>query len=668
MSSRKANAAQSNQQHTNSRQAYVRDESSEEQDSFPPDTPSPSNLKIRLPSITPSNSIHLNRFNHNQHHKNNSDLVTASTSSISSSTRTKSGLSTLQPFFQITPFELQFFDQLISILPNRSSSFSELKRGYEQCLSGIIQEGNGKGKGKEREADEMDRDERLWNLLLSLLPIRGKNWSDKWDSVRMGIGMEPRSEGEVEEETSGSGEQSSGSDDEGKGRNGTNQLRPNGDIQTGKRPENGRDPSSIKSRMEALTQQAGALAIQASKSSASRSSRDPDPDPEKLPAVHINQAQQQLLRGRGIVKGPRSNPNSNSPNPVSTSNINRSLAQKGSFQSDTNQMRREEEQSQENQPRRKVRVLAPSSEAAYELEQSNLNLSKRRVNQNHSIPRSESQPNFQEPRSNINALPSTSRQTTSIRKARFSEPFPTSSPDQTSTTPTQKKFDEVVRAARAERESLRLAEQSRLEAEEERLWSLASTKAASYYNQNLTFKVLGWWSSLTRRRMERIELVGEGRDKVLVGRKFEAWLERVRIRKEKMGRAGKIDEVRCLLGGWRKWRKKLEMRHDERKEEKKRDLKKAYSLVVKNGNGRLLFNSWEVSPSILLANSKFRCPQRNERSAELLFPHLSLSPSITVLVSLSSFQESYSLSYLSSSDWCFCVLATSILKSRFSES
>lgn len=606
MADRKNNATRNQ-----NRQAYVQDEEEEEQQqSFPPDTPSPSHPKSIHQSIatTPSNRF-LQRNPADHHH--NQDLLGVSTSSTysASSSRTANGISTLQPFFNISSSELHFFDTLISLLPKGSSDFSVLKRTYEETLSSQL------GEAKV----QVERDAKLWNLLLSLLPIRGKTWASKWDSVRMGIGMEPRSSDEEKDETSvsSSNEDDAATEDEGEQHKINMATRPSGSTATTSLM-NGNDrrnhahqqaSDSIKSKIEALTAKAGSLALQAAHSSSSR----PKNSQEKTPSVFLNQHQQQLSRGKGLVRDSKSNSNSATPSPTppyhQVANPNHhqtsSLPQAARFPTNPSSMTAQKNSNsatQETQQRRKVRIVAPGSEAAYELEQEE----KRKI----PVPRSESQPSF--PSSSTPQSRPIANQgqpiTRTTRSGRKSEPssFPnqsesspqiraSSSERKPNSTPTQRRFDEVVKQARAERESLRLAEQARVEAEEERLWSFASQKADSYYNENLCFKSLAWWNALYRKQSLKLEQVEMGRDRVLMGRSFEKWIEMKRNRGKSLERAGKVDEVRCTLGAWRIWIKRRNQRLQDRKEKRKLELKSAYSQVVRNGNQRLISNAWEVS-------------------------------------------------------------------------
>ncbi|PWN26873.1 hypothetical protein BDZ90DRAFT_193931 [Jaminaea rosea] len=71
--------------------------------------------------------------------------------------------------------DIHFFDELISSLALGDGSFASLKRAYEAL----------------RPQDE-ERDAHRWDLLLSLVRVQGRDWSERWDAVRLSLGMDMR--------------------------------------------------------------------------------------------------------------------------------------------------------------------------------------------------------------------------------------------------------------------------------------------------------------------------------------------------------------------------------------------------------------------------------------------------------------------------------------------
>lgn len=106
-------------------------------------------------------------------------------------------LANLAASFQLHDAEVAFFDAVIDALPVDSQSFVHLKRAYDAqmaapgCMTSIA-------RALQLDPDESAAvDARLWNTLLALVQVRGQTWAERWDAVRVSIGLDPR---EPEEE------------------------------------------------------------------------------------------------------------------------------------------------------------------------------------------------------------------------------------------------------------------------------------------------------------------------------------------------------------------------------------------------------------------------------------------------------------------------------------
>ncbi|WFD05809.1 hypothetical protein MVES1_001143 [Malassezia vespertilionis] len=131
----------------------------------------------------------------------------ASDSSDGSAAASSAGPSRLQHLatsFHLHDAEIAFFDQVLRGLDDTSSSFSELKHMYNACIqdtSLVTQVARTlELTASYRVADiRAAVDTRLWNTLLSLVQVRGSTWRERWDSVRVSIGLEPLDTPDTEE-------------------------------------------------------------------------------------------------------------------------------------------------------------------------------------------------------------------------------------------------------------------------------------------------------------------------------------------------------------------------------------------------------------------------------------------------------------------------------------
>ncbi|WFD30255.1 hypothetical protein MSPP1_001272 [Malassezia sp. CBS 17886] len=104
-------------------------------------------------------------------------------------------LSHLASSFKLHAAEVSFFDALVALLPPASRSFAQLKRAYNECMGdAALVEGVGIALRMSTRGEEMRAcvDAKLWNTLLALVQVRGSTWAERWDSVRVSGGLDPR--------------------------------------------------------------------------------------------------------------------------------------------------------------------------------------------------------------------------------------------------------------------------------------------------------------------------------------------------------------------------------------------------------------------------------------------------------------------------------------------
>ncbi|KAL9936702.1 hypothetical protein V8E36_004770 [Tilletia maclaganii] len=113
----------------------------------------------------------------------------ASSTSTSHRTTASSSTTTLtSAFASLSPADIDFFDNLItSHLPiaqaqrksgSSTADFASLKAAYESAI-------------RAQRTSEREQPHR-WDTLLRLVQVRGRTWQERWDAVRMALGLSPR--------------------------------------------------------------------------------------------------------------------------------------------------------------------------------------------------------------------------------------------------------------------------------------------------------------------------------------------------------------------------------------------------------------------------------------------------------------------------------------------
>jgi len=169
-------------------------------------------------------------------------------SSASTNPTSTSDFSLSTSFINLTAQDINFFDQVIDLLPPGADNFADLKKAYNQSRSGGGQTIN------------EERDAFLWDTLLNLVKVRGKDWAHRWDAVRMANGLDPRvhsgSEREKEDYDDEEEEDTSESDTVREQRQGRSSTLTTSSVP----PKTTRaDIEALRRRMELLTAEAGSL-------------------------------------------------------------------------------------------------------------------------------------------------------------------------------------------------------------------------------------------------------------------------------------------------------------------------------------------------------------------------------------------------------------------------
>ncbi|SOV05615.1 uncharacterized protein UDID_06388 [Ustilago sp. UG-2017a] len=120
-----------------------------------------------------------------------SSRTTVSTSTTPPSTSSRFSIN--QAFKDLTDDDIGFFDRLVNHLPHHAADFSQLKTAYAAHVAEELSRRNRHGTTK------IDWDAHLWSILLSLVKVRGRNWRERWDSVRLAFGLDPNSGDETDQ-------------------------------------------------------------------------------------------------------------------------------------------------------------------------------------------------------------------------------------------------------------------------------------------------------------------------------------------------------------------------------------------------------------------------------------------------------------------------------------
>lgn len=94
--------------------------------------------------------------------------------------------------FMLSNAEVAFFDRVVAQLPHDSRSFVHLKEAYAVASrDSAIFDAVVKSLPPGSEQTVAAADARLWNTLLGLVQVRGATWLERWDTVRVSLGLDP---------------------------------------------------------------------------------------------------------------------------------------------------------------------------------------------------------------------------------------------------------------------------------------------------------------------------------------------------------------------------------------------------------------------------------------------------------------------------------------------
>ncbi|EPQ26380.1 uncharacterized protein PFL1_06028 [Pseudozyma flocculosa PF-1] len=502
----------------------------------------------------------------------------SATSDRTASTSATSRFSITQAFSSLRQHEVRFFDQVIDLLPSHAADFAQLKAAYNVVVASEI-EGrarSGRNAGKRAAVDggmvdgdgsdeEQEWDTNLWSCLLSLVKVRGRDWKERWDSVRMALGLEPRSSGD---ETG----QTTQSQDEGD------------DSASSKSPSASAEDSSSDpnrhpwQRRPTLTHAATPRRQQEDASHHQRMAgqkRKADVPHSRHEAAAVPEVVERNSRF-GTAPGPSRRRGDAEAGPS-----------RPRLRANSHEDRLDSPRSSSFERIERRRMLQLGVDGFAEAE-----------------PRSDTEP-LDSVRSRLQRMriQSGGPEDSEARGQRFdssmSDPedstraLASSSPSGLPST-AQRRFQEVVRNSQAEREALRRARIARQEAEEEQQWSEEARRADEVFAHRLLRTCLQWWLTVARRQAEQVRHASEAHDRIVLARSWDRWKETAQQESAERVRAERIDQVRCKLGAWRRWRRLCRQRQAAKQDEKKRALHKAYYQVTKRQKRHVVRDSYQA--------------------------------------------------------------------------
>lgn len=444
----------------------------------------------------------------------------ASSQSLASVTTSSSARSIASTFSTLDPEDIAFFDAVVAELPLGASSFKSLKDAYDSLTAGTSARQHGR------------RDEHRWTVLLNLTKVRGADWSEKWDTVRVGLGLDIREADFT----------------------GTTSVFSRDEIQ---------DDSSEDD--DATTRQLSASEWTQETSQSEGSDAD---DSSQSTWTGFDRASE-TTADRATTS---TRPSTSASLPASTSKIGGTTTHHQILASKDYVFLR-------------ARMEALGRQAS----QLALRAAQSSISDGSNRPPDESVDSLS--RSTI--LGNRLSQALSTRhgaKASSSESAADRGP---TTRPKQNRIDSLIEACRMSRESLRDAAKRRVEESEEAAWSGSAELARRVYERRLASITLAWWHKHFENCRTQEAEAAKDRDSACRNRAFILWRSLAFNDNTLQLTAQRAEHIRVLLTTWRIWRRRAENRRDQRWETRKGMMKNSYTLLKARCNAKLLRNIWE---------------------------------------------------------------------------
>ncbi|KAE8218275.1 hypothetical protein CF319_g7818 [Tilletia indica] len=478
-----------------------------------------------------------------------------------SSRRTKGGTSTTSSttasssltssFASLTPHDIHFFNTLIASLPQSAADFASLKHAYESALS--------------RSQEQPQR----WDTLLRLVQVRGRTWHERWHAVRMALGLTSSSSNS---DTSSSTEHS---DTRRRGDQHNHSPSAGSDADSDSSPPHPPIPTSVsrvhfaspsttptptptQRTLDTLAARAGSLALAAAASassipSASRSAKqkykarvvDEEEEEEEDDDLFAEDDDDGFPRIRAAQRQTPTTPRSHTPAPTPASTSSRRTTSGKAVLADL--IRAVQQISLSS-------VQPPPPPPQPTLRSSHADLSRDEEDEGETL-----------------IMPPSLATRLDRQQKPLSHPHLSAH---------QAHIQSVVQRARKERDLIRRRPPVTSESDVEGGTGEMELAAEEWSRKVLTVKALSWWVTLTRRSTSRQTHVAQIHAVLSLRRTFSHWLNLTRLRRVEEDRAGRIDEVRVLLGGWNTWMGRVRKRWEGKREERRTEIRGAFKGVV----------------------------------------------------------------------------------------
>lgn len=495
---------------------------------------------------------HLTNYDPHQHHRPDSpSSFRSSTSSLASS----SNRSLTSIFSSLTPDDVRFFDHLIATLSPGDASFASLNTAYQSL------------RRKWPGIRDSNRDDHLYSSLLSLVKVRGRDWSERWDAVRVGLGLQMRNTAGEEDVTDST-------------------ATPTLDEDSPTEIHTLGGSSSSSSTATTLTT---ATTLQRHSSQWSRNPIPTDQDADSQWTQDTSQSEgsdadqssqsteEEKRHPKGKAVDRRHGATTTSPQIAALQAKRDALIRQASM------LARQAAQSASPHPPASPRQR--TSDSSTKVEQ---------------LTRLLSRLQHQDPDTETSTSDSRSQSPTSSPAASPVRPTPRPPASQTPrTTPNaQRRIDEMLASLRADRESLRDTVQRHAQESEEAAWSGTMRLADRHHSHHLLSKSWTWWRHVDQTRLAAEDKAVLFHNHSLLSSNWHSWHHNAQKSRSLTQTSLRANHLRGLLYGWRIWTRRYNRAKQAHWESRKDEMRHGYSQVKQKRTRDLLstaLTSWRRS-------------------------------------------------------------------------
>ncbi len=501
---------------------------------------------------------------------------------------------TAAAFEDVDPVDFDFLDKVIAdVQPSDGAELGQLRQAFDRTLqrSLLALKRNRGERWSESEANEeaAELESRLWPLCMALAKDRRRSsWKERWDAVRVVVGLEPRSS---DDEHSATTEPSSDDVDHEEETGGSS-----GEDGRDHRHVRGQDAASEDEESHAGRQR------QADLSDRLRNLRlHPQANRPLGSGATISQSREYLIRDRQDRRARQDREDETRSMADSASSASESIDLSNlSLEDDNRAMRsslsptpppyEEDVTLGARAPLRWARDKSPSAHLTPKQPLRAFPLGTA----------SPSTPRDSGNRSNNDLLASEQQDPQPQRSFKRKTPHPPSpSPPQQRQAqpqrqlphqhasprgPALQRFNEVITASRASQEQARLARDAESAEREQR--ELANASHA--YSLRLKSRLFTLWHERARKYQQQAAAAERAHRRVLLARVLALWSTAARRRSKQARLAAKADGVRIKLSAWRRMRRIAKARAEAKAEERRETLRGTYRVVKQKRNAALL--------------------------------------------------------------------------------